>query len=362
MPSDEAFEDSPSPAIGLDATGLDTTDELNADESSDHDSDVPGEIDAAEIDTAETGDSVQLEEYVDVNDDEAEEEIQAAQQAFAENDSQTESVDFEDDEQAVAAAEPFVGQWNGLVSQTNWEKGRIICQWREELDELGASPIQYSDQAWVRRVGGVTAPHVGRLRRVFDRFSKTQESYAGLYWSHFLAALDWDDAPLWLEGAVNEKWSVSQMRNKRWESLGAVASQRPTSSQIIDVDLDEDVVLPAQGGGTEKEYDGDGSGAAAGPKYNDPDFGDSDELVSLAGSETADSPIGIAAEGMTDGGPAIARPLQRSARFARRFVRRHRDIETRRAASQDRRMGNRGCRNDRSLSQSRRPTAGIAAA
>ena len=27
----------------------------------------------------------------------------------------------------------FVGQWNRLVSTTNWEKGRIICQWRDAL-------------------------------------------------------------------------------------------------------------------------------------------------------------------------------------------------------------------------------------
>ena len=24
----------------------------------------------------------------------------------------------------------FVGQWQRLVSTTNWDKGRIICQWR----------------------------------------------------------------------------------------------------------------------------------------------------------------------------------------------------------------------------------------
>ena len=28
------------------------------------------------------------------------------------------------------AAGRFVGQWNRLVSTTNWEKGRIICEWQ----------------------------------------------------------------------------------------------------------------------------------------------------------------------------------------------------------------------------------------
>ena len=198
----------------------------------------------------------------------------------------------EDDPKLVELAQPFVGQWNDLISTTNWEKGNIIGQWREALISSSADATQYSDDAWARRVGGVTAPHVGRLRRVFDRFGSTYETYEGVYWSHFLAALDWDDAPMWLEGASQEKWSVSGMREKRWEAQGAVESQRPTSSQIIEVDTDEDVVLPAQGsGGRTKEY-GDEPGAASGRVYDDPDFGEEEELMSLSGGpgSTAGSP------------------------------------------------------------------------
>jgi hypothetical protein len=181
-------------------------------------------------------------------------------------------------------AQPFVGQWNQLISKTNWEKGRIIGQWRETLIESGADATQYSDDAWARRVGGVTAPHVGRLRRVHDRFASTYDTYDGLYWSHFLAALDWDDAPMWLEGASQETWSVAAMREQRWQAQGSVQSQRPTDSQIIEVDTDEDVTLPAQGGGRTKQY-GDGpDGVASGPRPEDPDFGDEEELTAIAGS------------------------------------------------------------------------------
>ena len=35
---------------------------------------------------------------------------------------------------AVApATQQYVGRWNQLVSTTNWEKGRIIIQWRDAL-------------------------------------------------------------------------------------------------------------------------------------------------------------------------------------------------------------------------------------
>jgi hypothetical protein len=123
---------------------------------------------------------------------------------------------------------------------------------------------------------------VSRLRRVYDRYGSTYETYEGLYWTHFLAALDWDDAPLWLEGASQEGWSIASMREKRWQATGAVESQRPSDSQIIEVDTDEDVVMPAQGGGRTKEY-GDQPAAATGKTYENADFGDEEELASMAG-------------------------------------------------------------------------------
>ena len=98
-------------------------------------------------------------------------------------------------------------------------EGRIIHEWRTSLVDSQASPTQYSDEAWSRRVGNVSGQHVGRLRRVFERFGGVQPSYANLYWSHFQAALDWNDAEMWLEGAVQNNWSVAQMRSSRWLAM-----------------------------------------------------------------------------------------------------------------------------------------------
>lgn len=122
--------------------------------------------------------------------------------------------------EATKASSPFVGQWRTLVSTTNWEKGRIVTEWRTSLENSGASAAEYSDDAWAQLVGGVTGQHVGRLRRVFQRFGEVYPEYAGLYWSHFQAASEWDDAEMWLEGAVQNGWSVSQTRAKRWETVG----------------------------------------------------------------------------------------------------------------------------------------------
>jgi hypothetical protein len=149
------------------------------------------------------------------------------------------------------ASAEHLSSWNRLVSTTNWEKGRIINDWRRALRAVGAPRSSYSDEAWSRRVGNVSPQHVGRLRRVYKQFHKTHDQYEGLFWTHFQAALDWEDAEMWLEGAVQNHWSVSAMRQNRWEALGAPADQKPRDEDIVFGELDEDVAradeqVPAQ--------------------------------------------------------------------------------------------------------------------
>ena len=115
---------------------------------------------------------------------------------------------------AEEAGREFLGQWNRLVSTTNWEKGRIIANWRQALVAAAAQPQEYSDEAWSRQVGNVSGQHVGRLRRVYERFGAVRNDYSGLYWSHYQAALDWDDAEMWLEGAVQNRWSNASRGSK----------------------------------------------------------------------------------------------------------------------------------------------------
>lgn len=145
-----------------------------------------------------------------------------------------------DSEVLEQASAEFLGRWNRLVSTTNWEKGRIISAWRKAMIDSGAPAQAYSDEAWARRVGNVSGQHVGRLRRVYDRFGGGFDSYPGLFWSHFQAALDWHDAEMWLEGAVQNSWSVAQMRNQRWEATGAAEGEAPPPDEVIASEFDED--------------------------------------------------------------------------------------------------------------------------
>lgn len=134
----------------------------------------------------------------------------------------------------------YIGQWRGLVSTTNWEKGRIIHEWREALVVAGAPAQEYSDEAWSRRVGNVTGQHVGRLRRVFERFHAARTQYPGLFWSHFQAAVEWPDAEMWLEGAVQSGWSINDMRARRWEALGITSEEQSREAPVVESEVDED--------------------------------------------------------------------------------------------------------------------------
>ena len=182
---------------------------------------------------------------------------------------------------------PFIGQWNQLISTTNWDKGQIIQDWRQSLEKSDAPASQYSDEAWSQLVGGVTPQHVGRLRRTHERFGHVCKEYEGLFWSHFYAAIDWDDAEMWLEGAVQSKWSVSKMRQQRWETMGKLPGEEPSATDIVSSEASEETQSLALSDGTEKPRNNDRD-YIEGPVHEGPDFGDEGQSGSGSSAATAE--------------------------------------------------------------------------
>ena len=199
------------------------------------------------------------------------------------------------EEQSTLVAEAsteFVGRWNRLVSTTNWQKGEIIRQWRDALEASGAPAEEYTDEAWSRRVGGVSPQHVGRLRRVCERFGEVYEQYPGLYWSHFHAALDWPDAEMYLEGAVQNDWSVPRMRDQRQETTGAVEADLKADDSELDFSEPEAVLsdgdenqLPQTISETVSEVRGAGE-----TDDDQPDYAPADAELPDAAFAAADAP------------------------------------------------------------------------
>lgn len=158
--------------------------------------------------------------------------------AAPDSEKQDDAKSFSVSPETLAASTDFIGEWNELVSTTNWDKGRVIAEWREALENKSAPITERSDEAWVQLVGFVTSQHVGRLRRVYQRFGALREEYEGLYWSHFQTALDWEDAEMWLEGAIQNRWSVAKMRAARWEAVGAPDGVKPEDEEILEGEID----------------------------------------------------------------------------------------------------------------------------
>ncbi len=146
---------------------------------------------------------------------------------------------------SAISSEKFLQQWQTLVSTTNWQKGEIIVKWRAAPIKNDVPSSEYSDEAWSEIVGDVSAQHVGRLRRVYERFHEVWRSYEGLYWTHFLVAIDWEDAEMWLEGALQNGWSVSQLRRQRWETLGSIEEDLPQDTDIVSDEFTIDASLEA---------------------------------------------------------------------------------------------------------------------
>ena len=186
------------------------------------------------------------------------------------------SISSEDLDSIAEPSQSFVGNWKSLISQTNWEKGQIIFQWRARLQESGVTTRLYSDPAWSRLVGEVTPQHVGRLRRTWEKFGKVFVDYEGLYWSHFFAALEWEDAEMWLEGAVQNQWSVSAMRYQRWETLGKLKDQEPDPAEIVTSSGDEGASEIASTTDSGETVYKDDLPTMQGPLREGPDFGDED--------------------------------------------------------------------------------------
>jgi hypothetical protein len=190
-------------------------------------------------------------------------------------------------ESSDSQSQAFVGRWHRLSSETNWEKGRIITQWRAALIASGVPANQYSDEAWASRVGHVTCQHIGRLRRVYDRFGETYGEYPKLYWTHFWAAIDWDDAELWLEGASRSRWSISKMCRMRAESMQLADGQTIDSvvtneTTRIESETDDGFISQiAQSAEIEDSQDPSKERFESSPLAEGPDFGDEEQSNGL---------------------------------------------------------------------------------
>ncbi len=99
------------------------------------------------------------------------------------------------------------------VSQCNWSVGECAYKWTEKYAR-GRTDADFGVLV------GLSPDQVFQRRRVWETFADVHAVYAGLKWSHFYAALNWDDAPECLQWGEENQATVAEMKAWRRASRG----------------------------------------------------------------------------------------------------------------------------------------------
>ena len=164
------------------------------------------------------------------------------------------------DSHAGESEEQLVGRAQEAVSQCRWVVGECAARWTERYAR-GRTDGDFA------ALIGLSADQVFQRRRVWETFAGSREQFPKLKWSHFYAALNWDDAADCLRWADETHSTVAEMRAWRRAQRGedlSVDAPEEEAIQFIPQEL-ERVQVP---GG--RPAGGGESRGAAGPRGEAP--------------------------------------------------------------------------------------------
>lgn len=99
----------------------------------------------------------------------------------------------------------LVDEAKSAISESNWKVGQMASLWIERF-AIGRSEDDLATLI------GLSVDQVAQRRRVWQAFNAIRVSYPKLMWSHFWAAIDWEDAKECLKWANDVQAGVSEMR------------------------------------------------------------------------------------------------------------------------------------------------------
>ena len=152
---------------------------------------------------------------------------------------------------ADATEQDLVRTAQTAVSRCNWVVGRCAAEWTRRYSR-GRTDADFA------QLVGLSADQVYQRRRVWETFGDVVESYPSLKWSHFYAAVSWDDAPECLGWASENDATVSEMRAWRRALRGEEAIESSDPSPLADDPLAGP--LPAYPAEVWSPEDGDSAG------------------------------------------------------------------------------------------------------
>lgn len=118
------------------------------------------------------------------------------------------------------------------LSRCNWEIGECAAAWTKRFAR-GRTDADFGAAV------GLSGDQVYQRRRVWETFHDVHERYEELKWSHFYAALNWDDSAECLQWAQDMSATVAEMkawrRAQHGEDLSSPAEESPAALSAVEV-------------------------------------------------------------------------------------------------------------------------------
>ena len=114
------------------------------------------------------------------------------------------------------------------VSSCRWVVGECAAQWTTRYAR-GRTDADFAAQV------GLTPDQIFQRRRVWETFHAVQSQYSELKWSHFYAALTWDDSAECLQWAEETRATVAEMKAWRRARRGEDLDQPGEEESMADL-------------------------------------------------------------------------------------------------------------------------------
>jgi hypothetical protein len=151
----------------------------------------------------------------------------------------------------VESEEQLVSRAQDAVSQCRWVVGECAANWTARYAR-GRTDNDFAVLI------GISGDQVYQRRRVWETFHEIRGEYPALKWSHFYAALTWEDARDCLSWAEETHSTVAEMRAWRRAQRGEDLTIDPAEDESIQYlpSQPEYVQDPSQNGGEEGSREG----------------------------------------------------------------------------------------------------------
>ncbi|MBX3438790.1 MAG: hypothetical protein KF861_14950, partial [Planctomycetaceae bacterium] len=121
--------------------------------------------------------------------------------------------------------EDLIQRAQEALNQCNWVIGECAAAWTERYAR-GRTDADFGSRI------GLSSDQVYQRRRVWETFGDVRSEYPRLKWSHFYAALNWDDAAECLGWAEEMQATIAEMKAWRRAQHGEDLTERADEEQV----------------------------------------------------------------------------------------------------------------------------------